>query len=775
MSPEGLPMSFDRTTLIETLQPERRALGLEDAAHWERVVDALAAALDEQGRLDAPGLRALEQATFDPQRRSRRRHRAWLRRLLQRLNQTGRIEAVLPVTPILEPRPSTLAVSPEQLRCQMTAAALDAYLDPWLRARSGADSADRLFALAVRLATRAGMGERVVVGTLARLRWADVDQDGTLALPIEPTDFSGAVHPVRPPKACRKHLPPRPRAAGDRLVAAPVLESAKPPDDAATVRAYERMLRRWLRDAFAAFAADFERERLVPGATVRGWQRFAHAGRLLPLAYGVPAAWVELLAAFPLPAAARTGTGARLDWSVQTAQRRPGDRLLRPAAHHGPGPGEGAVERPQPGPIGDDPMPRPEDWPRRARNLLDAFIARMRALQTARGTLPARARDEALAACKALLERADALGYPASIVQLALAWGADKLLRDGVKVQTLADYYSRIASPELLGMEEVLDLRDWDDETIEEVTGCVVAARRWSPRSAEHFRTTWFELLRYGQQAGGWLAEAEFALSTPREGAAHAPARTAIVTPAEFEYAHGVLVSREHDARYAQWAAALTLGFYAGVRASEVCALTLGDLFVDATECWVEIRSGKTPAARRRIPLHALAPPGPMAQIKGWAQRRRQQFPQERAQDVALFGPEGNARGYRHHGLIAPLLEVLRPILGEGVDFHLLRHSMVTWLLLRWHAAQYRDFRDQLLERDAWMFSDTALERLPALRQPEALASTEGLGGEAWLALAKLVGHRDPGTLLLYYGHSLGPIHSDVLARAWGGRPGSRS
>ncbi|MBK5943066.1 hypothetical protein [Halorhodospira halophila] len=117
----------------------------------------------------------------------------------------------------------------------------------------------------------------------------------------------------------------------------------------------------------------------------------------------------------------------------------------------------------------------------------------------------------------------------------------------------------------------------------------------------------------------------------------------------------------------------------------------------------------------------------------------------------------------------------MRPILGEGVDFHLLRHSMVSWLLLRWHAAQYRDFRDQLLERDAWMFSDTALDRLPALRQPEALASTEGLGGEAWLALAKLVGHRDPGTLLLYYGHSLGPIHSDVLARAWGGRPGSRS
>ncbi|MCG5547512.1 IS21 family transposase [Halorhodospira halochloris] len=467
------------------------------------------------------------------------------------------------------------------------------------------------------------------------------------------------------------------------------------------------------------------------------------------------------------------GTGARLDWSVQTAQRRPDDRLLRPAPHRRPGPGEGTVERQQPGPIGDYPLPRPEDWPRRARNLLDAFIDRMRSLQKVRGTLPARAREEALAERDALFEQADALGYPASVVQLALAWGADKLLRDGVKVQTLADYYSRIASLELLGMEEVLDLRDWDDETIEEVTGCVIAARRWSPRSAGHFRTTWFDLLRYGQ-ACGWLAEAEFALSKPREEGAHAPVRTAIVTPAEFEYAYGVLVSREADARYAQWAAALTLGYFAGARASEVCSLSLGDLFVDATECWVEIRSGKSPAARRRIPLHALAPPGPVAQIKGWARRRRQQFPRERAQDVALFGPEGNARGYRYHGLIAPLLDELRLILGEGVDFHLLRHSMVSWLLLRLHAAQYRDFRDQLLERDAWMFSDTALERLRALHQPEGLPGKEGLNGEEWLALAKLVGHRDPGTLLIYYSHSLGPIHSDVLARAWGGRPSRR-
>ena len=52
------------------------------------------------------------------------------------------------------------------------------------------------------------------------------------------------------------------------------------------------------------------------------------------------------------------------------------------------------------------------------------------------------------------------------------------------------------------------------------------------------------------------------------------------------------------------------LAFYAGLRSGEIAALTLGDLVCENNhEVWVYIKEGKTPSARRAIPLHLLAAP----------------------------------------------------------------------------------------------------------------------------------------------------------------------
>jgi integrase len=280
--------------------------------------------------------------------------------------------------------------------------------------------------------------------------------------------------------------------------------------------------------------------------------------------------------------------------------------------------------------------------------------------------------------------------------------------------------------------------------------------------------TPWRDFLYFAASIN-LLSEAEITIEGG--GRSVGPAtRTSIVTPHEFDYVWRVLHDSEANPISMQWGVALTLGYYGGLRASEVLGLTLQDIYCACGELWVLIRDGKTQAARRDIPLHWLAPPECVDQVERWRQRRRSSVGALRPQSVGLFGPEREPNPYDRHALITPLLDWLRPILGAGVDFHLLRHSTVSWLLLRLHAARHPGFRDRLHHRASWMFGDEALGSvLQLVSDPELAAS--GSEGNDLRYLAKLIGHRDVGTLLMHYSHTLGPIHDDHLAKAWGGRP----
>lgn len=104
----------------------------------------------------------------------------------------------------------------------------------------------------------------------------------------------------------------------------------------------------------------------------------------------------------------------------------------------------------------------------------------------------------------------------------------------------------------------------------------------------------------------------------------------------------------------------------------------------------------------------------------------------------------------------------VRETVSPGVDFHGLRHTAVSWTLLRLHAAQTPGFAETLAQFPHWMFKPEGLETL--------LHHVCGAEGEDAIArgtllyrLAKWIGHRDPGTLLQHYAHTLGLIHSDVL------------
>ncbi len=642
-------MPVDRESLLRELQTNAPELFKTHASVYEPLLDAVLAQLDEQGRLDAQGLKQVEQRTQRTTRASRRGPRRQLVRLLSKLNETGRVEAVVPVEKTYV-RPALLPVSLDQAQSQITASAMDRYVDDWLAGRT--DENGRLLALAVRLVARVGLGERVVTGVLARLTPADIVSSGTIALPINVTDFSGACYTLRPPKACRD-LFPRFKSRTQRNNHESLLFSTlgTAPTTAAQARERQDTVRQILTETFRAFAADF-RAQAQPGDGIKigSWRRFAHAARLLPLGRGVPPVLVDVMAQFPLPASATTDGSTLMPlWRGETTSS-PNERNLRPATHDEREAGHPGtrVSLRAPGPIVLASEALPEDWPRRVRNLLAALVNTAKELTSSRGFVPKSRHHELHAKRDDLLTRADEIRPSASILHVALAWSTAKIVQDKVKTSTLDTYVSRLFSRDLLMQEETADLTYWDDETIEELTAHVIASRNWNARTEESFRTTWADFLRYAQSID-LLTEAQITIK--RGGETHRATRTAIVAPYEFDYLWRCLHEREADRVSIQWGVALTLGYYGGLRASEVLGLTLADIYDACGELWVHIRAGKTPAARRDIPLHLIAPDYTVDQVRRWTARRGSDIGRASPQSVGLFGPAGEAEAYDRHGL----------------------------------------------------------------------------------------------------------------------------
>ena len=65
-------------------------------------------------------------------------------------------------------------------------------------------------------------------------------------------------------------------------------------------------------------------------------------------------------------------------------------------------------------------------------------------------------------------------------------------------------------------------------------------------------------------------------------------------------------------------------------------------------ECRVYIHAGKTPSARRVLPLHLLTFFGDIELLAAWWVDRRRCFPSTALSDIALFGPNESCQAFDH-------------------------------------------------------------------------------------------------------------------------------
>jgi integrase len=314
-----------------------------------------------------------------------------------------------------------------------------------------------------------------------------------------------------------------------------------------------------------------------------------------------------------------------------------------------------------------------------------------------------------------------------------------------------------------------MDLSLWDDDTVDEMTLQIITLREWQRTTIGHFKQTWGDFLRYAKRIGH-LPEVERLPSA--QAHVHTAKRIDILTPYEarviFEHC------RQQGGEWGeQAAAAAILGFYGGLRAGDVTGLTLKDIETRDGEVRVTISAGKTAAARRTLRLDVLAPPGMVQWFVRFVEARRQQFSGLRFKDwplnqIALFGPRGNPDRYTREALIDPIIGLMREHLGGEVDFHLLRHSFVSWLILRVHAIRHPGFAETLPQKAATMFQPESLEQLRELFDGETHSRA---GTDDHIELKKHIGHADLRTSLLHYTHTLDWIHADVMRRAYNEGP----
>lgn len=357
-----------------------------------------------------------------------------------------------------------------------------------------------------------------------------------------------------------------------------------------------------------------------------------------------------------------------------------------------------------------------------------------------------------------------------SALHLALCWINDYITcKRSISASTVSDYFQRAFYCGLLTFADSDDLTQWDLEDHEFAIEACLSKPNLSPSSKQSVFNALKSVYRYALQNGyaknvniSFVADEWIGSST----------RIEMIGLHRFDtFVHSMI--NTNDRRNIIIAVTSILAFYGGLRAGETSNLTLNDIIPLDGELYIEINSGKSAAARRRIPLHLFAPEFMCKIIEDYTMNRLDEFRKYKShgkqpilREIPLFGAVKLRKKYTRKSLIDVTIHELKCHFGSDFVYHSLRHSFASWLLIRWYAGRYDGFLDDLKleERDHSIFKTDAQHKLNSFFSDE-LEKIPDHNASDLVKFSKVIGHSGQTTMFSTYIHSFDVIQCHAMSR----------
>lgn len=314
----------------------------------------------------------------------------------------------------------------------------------------------------------------------------------------------------------------------------------------------------------------------------------------------------------------------------------------------------------------------------------------------------------------------------------------------------------------------VADLRCWDEEDIELVVCDFILERdqvELKDQTKKDILKNFKRIIRFARRHLKLFTHIELP-DTHNNSNIVLTRRNHILGPSEFDRIKG------NDSPV------LALAFYGGMRASEIASLSLNDIVSEGNELTIYIRKGKTASARRAIPLHLLAPPKVIKEIRDYYETRlihyriykrkseRNKLSFDSKSQVHFLSSNKQYDKSSSVIVVRNALLHLKTQVGTGADLHLLRHSFASMLFLRWYCCKYPDLIKELIDKKHWCFSQKGLAGLRTFfgENPDTVIPNSNI--TAIIHLIKLMGHKNTDTFFQVYVHSYDTVLEHALRRA---------
>jgi integrase len=323
----------------------------------------------------------------------------------------------------------------------------------------------------------------------------------------------------------------------------------------------------------------------------------------------------------------------------------------------------------------------------------------------------------------------------------------------------------------------VADLRAWDEEDLELLVSDFILEREGQELAENtkfNYLKNFIRVIRFARREQSLFSNLEFP-EIDLENGLVLTSRNHVLGPSEFDYLkpnkielNRLIIERDPT---------LILAFYGGMRSGEIARLSLKDIVSNDDELIIYIRKGKTPSAKRSIPLHLLAPPKAVKVVKDYYEARlinyrahhkkleRKKQPYDDRSEVQFLSTDGRCEVSTAAKVIEKSLSNLKEQIGNGADLHLLRHSFASMMFLRWYCCKYPDFVKELVDKKHWCFSKKGLENLRIFFGEKPNEPIPDSNITAAIHLIKLMGHRDTNTFFQVYVHSYDAVLEHALNR----------